>query len=186
MLLATLVAAAVLTSRAYDARPAHAARWAWLVAAVLVAGAVLSGGMPTSHRGGRHPLVRPFLTGVLLFAVFVVLGWVARLLPFVHHGVVAAQHRSHRPGMLAASVAGAIAEELFYRGALFERVRLPVLTATFAHVLVTLGTGNVALVLAAATLGVVFGLSRRASGGWWAPAVSHVTWTVLTIVWLPR
>ena len=191
MLLATLVAAAVLTDRAYDAAPGTGAVSArsWAVAAVLVAGAVLSGGLPKATRDGRYRLLRPVLTGVLLFVVFVVVGWFFRLLPLVDHAVTEVLRRADRESALAVALAAtgaAVAEEVFYRGALFERARLPVLTTTLAHVLTTLPAGNVALTGAAAVLGVVLGSSRRASGGWWAPAVTHVTWSLLVIAWLPR
>jgi membrane protease YdiL (CAAX protease family) len=192
VLLLTVVAAAVLTDRAYDARPgtgAVASR-SWLVAAVLVAGALLSGGVPrAAARAGRHPLVRPVLTGVLLFVTFVVAGWFVRLLPFADHAVADLLRRADRDGAFAVALAAAgaaVAEEVFYRGALFERVRAPVITTTLAHVVTTLPAGNVALTAAAAILGVVLGASRRASGGWWAPAVTHVTWSLLVIAWLPR
>jgi membrane protease YdiL (CAAX protease family) len=183
VLLATLVAAAWLTRVAYVAAP----RTRWPVVAlvlVLLDGSVLSGGMPAGHRRGRHPVVRPLLAALLLFAVFALAGFFARLVPAVDHGVEAVVRHAEGDGLwwaaFAAGVAG-VAEEVFYRGALLERVRLPVLTATAAHVLATLPTGNVALAGAAALLGLACGVSRRASGGWWAPAVTHAAWSVLML-----
>jgi membrane protease YdiL (CAAX protease family) len=41
------------------------------------------------------------------------------------------------------------------------------------------------LVFAALTLGVVFGLQRRASGGILAPMITHVTWSMIMLFALP-
>lgn len=187
-LLVTLVVAAVLTGRAYDARPGsdRLLTLTLVIARVLVAGAVVSGGMPRPHRSEARPFVAPFLTGVALFAAFAVGAWVSRLFPPLHHAVVSARLHGKGSGwMTAAAVTAAVAEEAFYRGALFERVRLPIWTTSFLHALTTLPTGNVALAGAAFALGGVCGLSRRASGGWWSPAVVHVTWLLLCLWLLP-
>ena len=188
VLLLTLVASAVLTGRIYDSR--DPATLSYVLSAVLVAGSVLSGGMPKAHRRqGRHPVVGPFLTGVALFAFFALAGLVVRLVPAVDRAVgevlLKADRGSVAAVVLAAAAAGA-AEEVFYRGAWFERMPLPMVTATLAHVVSTLPAGNVALTMAASLLGGVCGLSRRASGGWWTAAVVHVTWSLLCIAWLPR
>ncbi|HEU0131901.1 MAG TPA: CPBP family glutamic-type intramembrane protease [Mycobacteriales bacterium] len=186
VLVAAWVASAVLTRVTFQ-RPGVGP--ALLLAAVLVAGALLSGGVPVAHRRGKHPLVRPVLTALAVFVVFVVVGWFARLLPPVDHAVDSVLRRadawSWPAAALLAAVAG-VAEEVFYRGAVFERARLPLVTATAAHALATLPALNVALTGAALLLGVVLGLSRRASGGWWAPAVTHTAWSLLVLAWLPR
>jgi membrane protease YdiL (CAAX protease family) len=46
-------------------------------------------------------------------------------------------------------------------------------------------TGNPRLVFAAATLGLVLGLQRRASGGVLAPILTHITWSTLMLFVLP-
>lgn len=188
VLLLTLVASAYLTGRIYGSR--DAAALAYVLAAVLLLGSVLSGGMPRAHRRpGRHPVVAPFLTGLLLFAWFALARAVARLVPAFDRAVEEVLRHADRGSWLAvaasATVAG-VAEEVYYRGALFERVRLPIATATLAHVVSTLPAGNVALTGAAAMLGGVCGLSRRASGGWFTPAVVHVTWSLMVMSFLPR
>ena len=60
-----------------------------------------------------------------------------------------------------------VAEELFFRGALFAAigVRHPVLISTIIYTLATVAGGNPVLVFAAAVLGTVVGLQRRAGGG---------------------
>jgi membrane protease YdiL (CAAX protease family) len=187
----TVVVAAVVTGRLFDAPPgaARAGRLAYVLAAVLVAGALLSGGPPQPHRSEARPFFVPALRGVALFAVFVVLGWLSVLFPPVHHGVRTllryADARPFWPTALAAATAG-VAEEVFYRGAVFEKARLPLVTATLAHAVTTLPAGNLALTLSTFVLGSVLGHSRRRTGGWWAPALTHAVWSVLVVAWLPR
>ena len=188
MLLLTLVASAWLTGRIYGSR--EPLKLAYLLAAVLLLGSVLSGGMPQAHRRrGKHPLVGPALTGAVLFVWTLVSGSVARLVPAVDRAVEEVLRQSDAGSTLALvaalTVAG-VAEEVFYRGAWFERVRLPIVTATVAHMLSTLPAGNVALTAAAGMIGGACGLSRRTSGGWFAPAVVHVTWSLLVVAFLPR
>jgi len=188
VLLVTLVASAWLTGRIYHS--ADVTTMTYVLAAVLLAGTVLSGGMPKAHRKrGRHPVVGPFLTGVAVFAFTWLAGALVRLLPVFDHAVVDVLRKADRGStaalVLAAAVAG-VTEEAFYRGAMFERVPLPIPMTAFAHMLATLPAGNVALTAAAGMLGTVCGLSRRASGGWWSAAVVHVTWALLCVTWLPR
>jgi len=191
VLLLTLVAAAVLTGKVYDARPGSGRAWllTYLLAAVLLAGSVLSGGLPRAHRRGKHPVVRPFLTALALWLAFLVGGFVLRLLPVFDHGVRQILTRASASGVLAVAcglVVAAFAEEVFYRGAVFERFRTPVLTAVVFHVVATLPARNLALSCAAVGLGLVLGLQRRTSGGWWVPAVTHASWSLLMVWFTPR
>jgi membrane protease YdiL (CAAX protease family) len=187
VLLLTLVAAAVLTRTAYRA-PVGSSRAvivSYVLAVVLLAGAVLSGGMPAAHRRGRHPVVGPVLTAVALFVAFALLGEVVRLVPPLRDAVDEVQRRADGGfGLLLAACVTGLAEEVFYRGALFERLPFPLVTVTLAHMATTLPAGNAALTCAAGFLGVVLGTSRRVCGGWFAPAVTHVTWTVLMVTLL--
>ena len=188
VLLVTLVASGWLTGRIYHGD--DITTMTYVLAAVLLAGAVLSGGMPKAHRRrGKHPVVGPVLTGLGLFVLTWLAGLVVRLIPAFDHGVEDVLRKADRGSVaaivLAACVAG-VAEEAFYRGAMFERVRLPIPVTTVAHMLATVPAGNVALTSAAGMLGMVCGMSRRASGGWWAPAVVHATWSLLCVALLPR
>ena len=85
--------------------------------------------------------------------------------------------------ILIASASG-VAEELFFRGALWSGPR-PIRTATLAYAASTAATGNPALVLAGLITSVIFGWQRDATGGVLAPAVTHVTWSVLMLSYLP-
>ena len=77
--------------------------------------------------------------------------------------------------------------QLFFRGALFATVRdeHPVVTSTALYTAATLATRNPALIAAAAVMGTLFGVQRRASGGVQAPALTHLTWSVLMLRYLP-
>ena len=57
--------------------------------------------------------------------------------------------------------------------------------STAAYALATASTRNPALVLASVVMGLLFGLQRRASGGVEASALTHVTWSVLMLRYLP-
>ena len=90
------------------------------------------------------------------------------------------------PVLLLITVVNGVAEELFFRGALYAAVpRYPVVWSTVAYVVATLATGNFMLAFAAVLLGVVVGLERRASGGILAPILTHVTWSTVMLFALP-
>ena len=60
-----------------------------------------------------------------------------------------------------------------------------VAASTAVYTLATASTRNPALVLAAAVMGTLFGLQRRASGGLQAPVLTHLTWSTLMVRYLP-
>ena len=185
-----MVIVAWLTREAFDAAPGsdRQTTLTYVLAGTLLLGTLASGGWPPAHRRGRHPVVGPALTGLLLFVAFAVLGFLSSWIPAIDNGAEElVRHARAGAGweiVLGATAAG-VSEEAFYRGALFERLRLPIWTTAWAHALTTLLAGNAALTLAALWLGIVLGISRRTSGGWWAPAVTHVVWVLLVVAWLP-
>jgi membrane protease YdiL (CAAX protease family) len=61
----------------------------------------------------------------------------------------------------------------------------PVVKTTLAYAATTAATRNPALVLAGTATSVLFGLQRRTSGGILAPALSHLTWSLLMLRYLP-
>lgn len=91
------------------------------------------------------------------------------------------------PLVVALALLNGIAEEVFFRGALYAAIgrRRPVLISTVVYTLATLASGNVMLVFAAATLGIVFGLQRRASGGVLSSTLTHLTWSTVMVFALP-
>jgi hypothetical protein len=58
-------------------------------------------------------------------------------------------------------------------------------TTTLAYAASTAATGNPALVLAGLVTSVIFGWQRAATGGALALAVTHTTWSVLMLRYLP-
>ena len=59
------------------------------------------------------------------------------------------------------------------------------LTSTAVYMLATAATRNPALMLASAVMGTLFALQRRASGGIQAPILTHLTWSILMLRYLP-
>jgi uncharacterized protein len=163
------------------------------LAAVWVVGAFSSGPLHLGRIGWRSGLVRPVASpialGLALAAVFVLGALVVRELPYLGDrvaGVLDYADQGSVPVLLLITAVNGVAEELFFRGALYAAVtRRPVLWTTLAYTVVTLATGNVMLAGAAAILGVVVGLERRASGGILAPTLTHVTWSLTVLLALP-
>lgn len=90
------------------------------------------------------------------------------------------------PVIVVITLVNGLAEELFFRGALYAAVaRRPVLVSTVVYVLTTLATLNVMLIFSAAVLGVLVGLQRRVSGGVMAPMITHVVWSLGMLFILP-
>lgn len=81
-----------------------------------------------------------------------------------------------------------IAEELFFRGGLYAAIPRPhqLWTSTVLYIAATVLTGNVMLAFAAAVLGLVTGLQRRATGGVLAPILTHITWSLSMLYVLPH
>ena len=83
-------------------------------------------------------------------------------------------------------MANGIAEELFFRGAMYAAIRNhQVAWTTLAYTVATLATGNVMLGFAAIVLGAIVGLERRATGGILAPILTHLIWSVSMLYALP-
>lgn len=138
---------------------------------------------------GPRPLLVPAAYGVLLAALFVVGGLVVREVPWldaqVRHVLDHAQQGSV-PLLVVITALNGVAEELFFRGALYAATtRCPVVVTTVAYAAVTLATGNLMLSFAALLLGLLCGLQRRATGGILAPVITHVVWSTAMLFALP-
>ena len=72
-----------------------------------------------------------------------------------------------------------VAEELFFRGALYAACppRYAIALTTVVYAVTTIGSGVPLLVFAALTLGLVTGLLRSYTDGYLAPAITHITWS---------
>ncbi len=168
---ATLGLAVVWTVGAFASGPLHLGR-------------TLQGREP-----GPRPVLIPVIYGALLAALFVVGALIVRQVPWldgeVRH-VLDHANAGSIPLLVVVTAVNGVAEELFFRGALYAATpRYPVVVTTAAYTLATLATGNVMLAFAAILLGGLVGLERRATGGIQAPIITHVLWSVTMLVALP-
>jgi uncharacterized protein len=196
VVVAVLVVGATLLGVSLSVGPGNTAFYplTLLLAATWTVGGFASGPLHVGRirfRGAlRRPIVTPVAIGLVLGGVFVLGGLavreVAPLRNLTDH-VLDYARRGSLSLVLAVTLLNGVAEEIFFRGALFAAIgrRRPVVTSTVVYALATLATGNPMLVFAALLLGVVLGLQRRASGGLLAPILTHVTWSVVLVLALP-
>jgi membrane protease YdiL (CAAX protease family) len=131
-------------------------------------------------------IVVPVVTGAATFAVFYGAARVARRHRTLRRAIASVLRYADAgstPLVVLIAVGGGVAEEMFYRGALWSGPR-PLRATTLAYIASTAATGNPALVLAGLITSVIFGWQREATGGVLAPAVTHVTWSVLMLRYL--
>ncbi|MGH3446092.1 MAG: CPBP family intramembrane glutamic endopeptidase [Nocardioidaceae bacterium] len=138
----------------------------------------------------RRPVITPVATGVGAFGVFYLGALVARRIPVLDRAisqVLAFADQGTTKAVVATTCANGVGEELFFRGALYAAAgdHNPVVVSSLAYASVTAATGNPALTLAGAAMGVLFGLQRRASGGVQAPVLTHLSWSILMLCRLP-
>jgi hypothetical protein len=160
------------------------------VAATWVAGGLVTGPVPWTGEDD-HPhrtLVRAVAVGVGAFLLFYAAALVARKVPFLRHalaGVLRYAHHGRTPTVLATVWGNGAAEEVFFRGALYDAFadEHPIVTSTAAYALVTCVTRNPALALASIPMGALFAWQRQTTGGIEVPVVTHLTWSTL-MTWL--
>jgi membrane protease YdiL (CAAX protease family) len=164
------------------------------LAATWTFGSLLSGPLHLGHilrRGTlRRPMLTPIALGLLLAALFVLGALVIRTMPPLANlaeDVLGYARLGNLWIIFMITLVNGIAEELFFRGALFAAIGLwhPVLTSTVLYALATIAGGNPVLVFAAVVLGTVVALQRRASGGILAPILTHITWSLSMLLVLP-
>jgi uncharacterized protein len=163
------------------------------LAGTWTASALLTTAVPVWPVGRRElgiEVVRPALTGAATFGLFYVVAAVARRDPYLRRAIASVLHyvdEGTTPAVLLTASVNAAAEELFFRGALWDAAGPdPLASTTFAYTAVTAAAGNPALVIGGAVTGVVFGWERARSGGVAAPAIAHITWSALTLIILPK
>jgi uncharacterized protein len=165
------------------------------LAGTWAAGALSSGPLPLTMPKDRdgtwwRPVVMPVLTGAGAFGLFYGAARLARHIPPLNRAIGSVLHYADvgsTPLVLLTAGANALAEELFFRGALWSLVEEshPLATTTLAYAATTTMTRNPALVLAGTATSALFGLQRRTSGGILAPALTHLTWSLLMLRYLP-
>jgi membrane protease YdiL (CAAX protease family) len=138
----------------------------------------------------RRPIVLPILLGLATAAVFIIGAVIVREIEPLRHlteNVLAFARYGSLPLVAMVTLLTGIAEEIFFRGALFAAIgiRHPVAISTVIYTLTTVATGNLMLVFSAALLGVLLGLQRRSSGGILGPILTHCTWSMTMLFVLP-
>lgn len=191
-----LVTGALLMAYSLNQQPG-AASFYWLtlaLAAVWTVGALLSGplhlGRVTWQDRSTRPVITGVAIGVLLGSVFLLGGLVVRNIPAIADRITRVlEYTNHGPLVLIALIAlvNGIAEELFFRGALYSSLGrfYPVAISTLLYAAATLATGNPMLAFAGLVLGFVCGLQRRATGGVLAPVLTHMVWGQMMVLGLP-
>jgi hypothetical protein len=149
------------------------------------------------HLGGvrwrgrnQRPVISGTVIGLLLGAVFVLGGLIAREIPAVSELITRVLQYTDQGSwrvIMAIALLGAIAEELFYRGALYTALgrHHPLLISTVVYVAATMASQNLMLGFAAIILGTVCAFERRATGGVLAPILTHFVWTLVVLLALP-
>jgi membrane protease YdiL (CAAX protease family) len=164
----------------------------WLtlaLAAVWTIGAFASG--PVYLGSDRFPVITGTVVGLLLGGAFVVGGLITREIPWARELVVQVlEFANHGPLWLAVfiTVINGVAEELFFRGALYTAwgKLYPGVISTVIYVVATAATtGNPMLGVAAAILGAVCAFERRITGGVLAPMLTHFFWGLVMVLALP-
>lgn len=166
------------------------------LAAVWTLGALLSGplhlGRAHTRAGTRNSrsVVQSLALGLLLLAIFLAGAVAVAGIPLLRDPVQGLLDHARFGSLALVAVITAvngIAEELYFRGALFAA--LPrgraVLVTTLVYGLTVVPTLIPLLVLAGLVLGLVVGLQRRVTGGVLGPIVTHLTWSLGMLFLLP-
>jgi membrane protease YdiL (CAAX protease family) len=169
----------------------------WLMlalAAVWALGAFASGPLHLGcvrFRGrNQRPVISGTVVGLVLGGVFLVGGLVAREIPGVREFVTQVlDFANHGPMALVVfvTVINGVAEELFFRGALYTALgkAYPAVISTVIYVVAILATRNPMLAFAAVVLGAVCAYERRVTGGVLAPILTHFFWGLIMVLALP-
>ncbi len=166
------------------------------LAVVWAGGALLSGPLHLgrAHRRtggeGARPVVQSLALGVLILAIFLLGALVVSHIPVLRDPVERLLDHARLgslPLVALITAVNGIAEELYFRGALYAAIgrRHAVTVTTVVYALTTIGPGIPLLILAAAVLGLVTGLQRRVTGGILGPIVTHLTWSLGMLLLLP-
>ena len=179
-------------------RPPGDASFFWLtlaLAAVWAVGALASGPLHLGcirFRGrNQRPVITGTAVGLLLGAVFIVGGLIAREIPPVREYITRVlEFADYGPLLLVTfiTVVNGVAEEMFFRGALYTALGRfhPVLVSTVLYVIATgVATGNPMLGFAAIVLGTVCAIERQKTGGVLAPMLTHFFWGLVMVLALP-
>ncbi len=192
----TLVVGAAVLGFSLRRHPGESSFY-WLtlaLAAVWTSGALISGPL---HLGGiswrgrnQRPVITGTSVGLFVGGAFVLGGLIAREIPAVAAPITRVLIFAHQGSFLlivVITVINGVAEELFFRGALYTALgrHYPLLISTLLYTAATMASGNPMLGFAAIILGTVCALERRASGGVLAPMLTHFVWGLIMVLVLP-
>jgi uncharacterized protein len=192
----TLVAGAAVLGFSLRRHPGESSfYWLTLVlAAVWFVGGFISGPL---HLGGinwrgrnQRPVITGTIIGLLLGGIFVLGGLIAKEIPAISTLITRVLLFAHQGSfwlVVVITVVNAIAEEIFFRGALYSALGRyhPVVISTVLYACATMASGNPMLGFAAIIVGTVCALERRASGGVLAPVLTHFVWGLIMVLALP-
>jgi membrane protease YdiL (CAAX protease family) len=192
----TLVVGAVLLGFSLRRTPGESSFY-WLtlaLAAVWVVGSLISGPL---HLGGicwrgrnQRPVITGTTVGLLVGGAFLLGGLIVKEIPAVAALITRVLQYAHQGSFLLIvliTVINGVAEEVFFRGALYTALgrHHPVAISTLLYVAAAMASGNVMLGFAGVILGTVCALERRASGGVLAPMLTHFVWGLIMVLALP-
>lgn len=166
------------------------------LALVWLVGARLSGPVAPGHarpRHGQRPthgVVQSLIWGGLLLALFLAGALVVSRVPVLAGPVQDLLDHARRgslPLVALLTAVNGLGEEYFFRGALFQALprRWQIAVSTLLYAVVTAFSGVPLLVLAAVMLGVLVACQRRATGGFLAPTITHLVWSLGMLLLLP-
>jgi membrane protease YdiL (CAAX protease family) len=164
------------------------------LAATWAVGARLSGPvhMGCVHFRGRdrRPVITGSVIGLLLGAVFIVGGLVAREIGPVRDYIVDVLEYANQGSLwlvVLITVINGVAEEMFFRGALYSALGKyhPEIVSTIVYAVAVSAAGNPMLGFAGIILGGVCAYERRITGGVLAPMVTHFFWGLVMVLALP-
>jgi uncharacterized protein len=105
--------------------------------------------------------------------------FITRVLEFAEQGAL--------PLVVFITLTNGIAEELFFRGALYTALgkAYPAVISTIIYIVAILATLNPVLAFAAVIVGAICAYERRATGGVLAPILTHFFWGLIMVLALP-
>jgi membrane protease YdiL (CAAX protease family) len=194
----TLLAGAAVLAWALRIEPGDPTFYAatFALAAVWAVGALVSGplhlgrGHTRAGRGSSRGVVQSLALGALLLAVFMLGAVVVARVPVLREPVQELLDHARfgsLPLVAVITMVNGVAEELYFRGALYAGVgrRHAVAVTTVVYTLVTATSGIPLLILAGAVVGLVVGFQRRVTGGVLGPMITHLTWSLGMLFLLP-
>lgn len=165
------------------------------LAGVWAIGALTSGPLHLGHvrffGRNQRPVISGTVVGLVLGGVFVVGGLIAREFPVLRdyaNQVLDFATQGSLPLVVLITVVNGLAEELFFRGALYTALEKhhPAIISTVVYVIaIGASTLNPMLTFAALILGAVCAYLRRATGGVLAPILAHMVWGLMMVLVLP-